>query len=495
MPMKRFLLVFVSFLALYLAVHLLVFQTEKDKEPLEKNTQEAVRLRHKRSLISAGKDFFSTPFARRLASIDRTTLPKLFAKAIEQQLQYHGRVTAPQELIPGHAMAVLELTNAAATGKGFLDSRFGQTLNKIKWPVILQRLKIKRRFRQPLEQSASTLMDLLTHPSFSQTFDGPIFFAQLPARPSLIQGNQRHPFLSNLLIIMDPGPKNSDTVLTALLDILQGKQTRLNYAGLTVHALKLKTRQQLYIASVGGKIILAFAQQPIRESIVLFLNQLFAQRNDLLLKQEYTVLRKKAPEKTDFFLYADLFRLKLHLKLLLTQRDSQSKEQQTITRPWVPGVRSMGFYHYSEEKTEQLRTIVRFSQDQLHPFQKHIYTTPPVLSQSFQEVPEDLLLSFWFNWLEPRLWWQTTVAHSNKDELAAADRIAAWVQAKTDMTMEQFLGLFGKDFSVHVADISTAGFFPVPRLCFRIEILDKKKVDKFLQAIIADLPVKHTMVS
>ncbi|MCI5209619.1 MAG: hypothetical protein D3910_12695, partial [Candidatus Electrothrix sp. ATG2] len=119
--MKRSLLVFVSFLALFQAVHLLVFQTQKDKEPLGKNTQETVQLRHKRSLLSAGKNFFNTSFARRLISIDQAMLPKLLTKAIEQQLQYHARLTAPQELIPGHAMAVLELSNAAATGKSFLD--------------------------------------------------------------------------------------------------------------------------------------------------------------------------------------------------------------------------------------------------------------------------------------------------------------------------------------------------------------------------------------
>ncbi|MCW5214268.1 hypothetical protein VU13_02980, partial [Desulfobulbus sp. US5] len=61
------------------------------------------------------------------------------------------------------------------------------------------------------------------------------------------------------------------------------------------------------------------------------------------------------------------------------------------------------------------------------------------------------------------------------------------------MSMDEFLGLFGKNFSIHVADISTAGFFPVPRLCLSIEILDRKKMDEFFQEIIGDLPVKRTM--
>jgi hypothetical protein len=283
-------------------------------------------------------------------------------------------------------------------------------------------------------------------------------------------------------------------ILSALLDIFQGKRTTLKQVGFTVYAFKSKKGKKLYVTSVGGKIIFSFARQPIRESIALFLGRLFKQRNDLLLNQEYTKMKKDRPEKTDFFLYADLFRLKLHLKLLFAQFGTQSKSQESIHRPWAPGVRSMGFYHHTGKNTAQFKTIVRFSQDQLYPFQQHIYTTPPIRNQNFEEMPADLLLSFWCNWLEPRLWWQTTVAHGKQEDQAAADRIAAWIKEKTDMSMDEFLGLFGKNFSIHVADISTAGFFPVPRLCLSIEILNQKKMDEFFQEIIANLPVKHTMV-
>ncbi|MCI5163157.1 MAG: hypothetical protein D3917_14290 [Candidatus Electrothrix sp. AX5] len=501
--MKRSFLLFFSFFTLCSAVYLLVFYPQKDREPLGKITEEAVQLIHNRSLISTGKGLLNASVTCDIVSINSSMLPKVFIKGIEQQLRIFSRSIAPQELIPSHAMVVLELEDAAATGKSFLDSRFGQTLNTINWPAVLQRMQIKKQLRQPLEQNASGLLHLLTHPSFSQVFGKRLFLAQLSALPSLIRDKQQHPFLDNLLIVMDPGQENPDTVLSALLDILQGRQTVLKHFGFTVHALKTPKRQKLYLASVGGKIIFSFAQQPIKDSIALFLGHLFKQRNDLLLNQEYTKMEKERPGKTDFFLYADLFRLKIHLKIFFAQFSSQGKSQKSqepqesqkfINYPWAPGVRSMGFYHHTEKNTEQLKTVVRFSQDQLYPFQKHIYTTPPSRSHSFEEVPADLLISFWCNWLEPRLWWQTTLAHGEQEELAAADRIAAWIKEKTDMNMEEFLGLFGKNLSIHVADISTAGFFPVPRLCFSIQILHRKKMDAFFQKIIADLPVSRTMV-
>lgn len=488
--MKRSFLVFFSFVALCSAVYPFVFSS--------RNNKEAAQLIHKRNLLSAGRDLLNAPVSRRLAGISPSTLSGLLAKGIEQQLRVFSRSIAPQEVIPGHAMAVLELTNAAATGKNFLDSDFGQTLNNINWHAVLQGMRIKRSLRQPLERNASGLHYLLTHPSFSQVFDRRLFLAQLPALPSLLRGEQ-HPLQANLLIVMDPGQENPDTILSALLNMLEGKRTALQQVGFTVYAVTTQKRQKLYIASVGGKIVVSFSRQLIGKSIALFLGRLFQQRNDLLLNQEYLATERERPEKTTFFLYADLFRLKLLFAQFASQasrtsRTSRNTSREAVHRPWAPGVRSLGFYHHTEKNTAQCRTIVRFSEDQLYPFQKHLYTTPPIRSRSFEQVPADLLISFWCNWLEPRLWWQTTVAHGEQEELASAQRIAAWIKAKTGMSMNEFLGLFGKNLGIHVADISTAGFFPVPRLCLSIEILDQKKMDEFFGKIIADLPVRHAMV-
>ena len=491
--MKRSFLVFFSFVALCQVLYLLVFYTEKNKEPLGENTQKAVQLIYRKNLFSTGKELVNTEFVRRLIRSDPSTLPRLLSQGIGQQLQRHSQFLAPQQLIPRHAMLVLELPDAAAIGKSFLDSRFGQTLNTINWPAILQRLKIKRSLRQSLEYNASGLMTVLAHPSFTQVFNRRLFIAQLPAFSSVLEGKQKHLLQENLLFVMEADQQDSEIVLAALLDIFQGRKTVRTIKGVKVHVVQTQKRKKLYLASVGGKILLSFDQQPLQESIALFWGHLVNQRDSLLLNEEYTRMEKERPEKTDFFLYADLFRLKLHAKALFGQSSSQKKSQQ-YGYAWAPGVRNMGFYHYSKGNIEQLKTVVRFSQDQLYPFQRHIYTTTPVLSQSFEEVPDDLLLSFWFNWLEPRLWWQTTLTHGAKDELASADRIEAWINEKTDMSMEQFLGLFGKKFSVHVAGISTAGFFPVPRLCLSIEILNRKKIDAFFQEIIADLPVKRTMI-
>ncbi|MCI5128217.1 MAG: hypothetical protein D3907_06880 [Candidatus Electrothrix sp. AUS3] len=517
--MKRLFLVSFSCIILSIlcfALLLFLLYSQKDKAPLGNNTQEAVQLIHRQNPLLAGRYLLRTPFVQRLLSSDRSTLLRFFSQGIEQQIQNSSRSIVPQHLIPQHALLVMELADAAATGENFLDSSFGKTFTSINWPVVLQRLNIKRSLYRSLEQNALGLMDLLTHPDFAQFFHQPLFIAQLPAFSSVMliqggekQGKQRHPLLEHLLVVMDTDQEDAEAMFAALLGMFPGGRTTQKYFGFTVYTIQSLERQKRYIALVGGKIILSFAQQPMQESIALFLKNFFKQQNqqpkDLLLNPEYTRLKRERPEQTNFFLYADLFRVKLYCKALFAHFNAQNSakkgSQPNIGHPWQPGVRSLGFYHYSRENREnreqlkeQFKMVVRFSQEQLYPFQRHIYSTVPMLNQSFHKVPDDLLLSFWFNWMELSLWWKTTIAAGKKEELAAAGRIAAWIKEKTDLEMEQFLALFGKRVSIHIADISTAGFFPVPRLCLSVEILNRKKMDKFFQKIIANLPVKRTMV-
>lgn len=502
--MKPSLRILFPCIALCLAIHPLFFHLQKKQGTLGESSQEAVRLIHKHDLFSAGTNLLHSSFVRNLINIDQSgqsILSKLLVKRTAQQIRHFSRSLSSRELIPQHAVAVLELSNAAASGKTFFASRFGQTVKGINWPAVFRRLNIKPSLHRPLEQNISGLLHLLTQPAFPQVFNRRLFLVQLPASLSLLQEKQLHPVSANLLIVLDAfdqensdNSDESDMSLSALLNMFRGSRKKLNYSGVTVYAVQSRKRQKLYIASIGGKVLLSFARRPLQKSIALFLAQLINnKKNTLLINQEYTRLSRRRPEKTDFFVYADLFRLKLSLAFLLSHLASQEGDQAEMNRPWVPGVKSMGFYHWSENSIEQLRTVIHFSRKQLFPFQQHIYTTPPTLSHNFEEVPEDLLLSFWFNWLEPRLWWQTRIAHGRKEELASADRIAAWIQANTGMSMEEFLGLFGKNFSIHVAGISTAGFFPMPRLCFSIEIRDRKKVDTFFQKIIGDLPIRRTM--
>ncbi|MCI5131149.1 MAG: hypothetical protein D3904_06405, partial [Candidatus Electrothrix sp. EH2] len=290
--MKPSLRILFPCIALCLAIHPLFFHLQKKQGLLGESCQDAVQLIHKHDVFSAGTGLLHSPFARSFIGIigidqsGQSILPRLLAKGTARHIRQFSQSLRPHELIPQHAVTVLELSNAAASGRTFLASRFGQTVKRIKWPVILRRLKIKQSLRRPLEQNISGLLHLLTHPAFSRVFNRRLFLVQLPAPLSLLQEKQAHPVSGNLLIILDAfeqappdNPDNADIPLSALLNMLRGSRTKHNYAGVTVHVVQSRKRQKLYIASIGGKILLSFTRQPLQKSIALFLAQLVTNTN------------------------------------------------------------------------------------------------------------------------------------------------------------------------------------------------------------------------
>jgi hypothetical protein len=73
--------------------------------------------------------------------------------------------------------------------------------------------------------------------------------------------------------------------------------------------------------------------------------------------------------------------------------------------------------------------------------------------------------------------------------------MAAWFEDHFGMKMERFLALFGHEFGFNVAEIRTSGFFPVPRICSCIELVDRDGVERILEKMISGLPLRRDKVA
>jgi hypothetical protein len=152
----------------------------------------------------------------------------------------------------------------------------------------------------------------------------------------------------------------------------------------------------------------------------------------------------------------------------------------------------MALFHRQGEKRQQFSAAVRFSPEQLLPFQRELYTSTPLLNRTLTKMPASLLLYFWIGWLEPNFWYQVLVNSGKQDVVDKAD---VWFNEQTGMTFAEILSLFGREFSVNIAEISTAGLFPIPRLCFIMEVQEKKKAERLLAKLISGLQVKREKMS
>ena len=408
------------------------------------------------------------------------------------QLTSHRQQTRdPLELVPQQTMLMLDWTDAAGAARGFLQSRFGRSLASINWPFVLDQLEVQGPLRDQLQDQVSSLMDFIAHPLFKELFSKRVIFALLPVAPAAFMDDPQGVLAENLLMLVTPEHERVVPGILSLLSPVMGRDESLSYQGIPIAVFVQENGGRLYIASVDGQLVVSPGMELVKQSIDLSLMHLVREQTGFLLNREYNTLKERGLGQDDFFLFADFSRLKPLFNMLRPQAETGKGGG----LPEFAGTARMVFFHQSIENTQQFTSVVQFDPDQLAPFQKAIYTRKPAENSRLRSMPADLLVYFWSNWLDLPAWWQETLTRGTENEVAAAVRIAAWIEKQTGMSIDQFLALFGREFGFHIPEIRTSGFFPVPSICLYIELADPDRAQKLLEKIISGLPLRRDKVA
>jgi hypothetical protein len=383
----------------------------------------------------------------------------------------------PLELVPEDALLMIDAQNAGAAGQALLASRFGQTVAAIPWPAVLKQLGVPSFWRLLLERQLEEAKSLLATPLLQDILSQRTVLALLPpASTQQLRANPLPTLLEQTLLLA--APKEA----AALLNMVKAasKQPELLYhQGVGILIFDLKQGRKLHVAMLGGRLAFSLGLQPVQRSIDGFVRHFFFQQTGLLRSRDYAAMKAATQGKDDFFLYADLARLwpLLH--------DAEAAEA-------LPAFRSLSLFHQGGSEVVQVKAAVRFTPDLLPSVQKEILAMGPVLNHTLGKMPASLPFYVWSGWLEPSFWQQALAIEGQQERVEQAE---AWFKAQTGLSLSELLSLFGREFSVNIAEISTAGFFPVPRLCFVFEIREQKKAERLLARLIAGLPTKSEKVA
>jgi hypothetical protein len=382
----------------------------------------------------------------------------------------------PLELVPEDAVLLLDSAAAAAAGRTFLNSHFGRTLKDIRWTAVLDQLDVPPLLRRSAEEQLASLQRLLAHPLLRKAFSQRTVLALLPPDPESLAAAPLDTLLTHALLLTAPPPEGG----AAFLDLLKAEKKQpglLYHHGVGILTLELEQGRRLHAALVGGQIALSLGLEPVRRSIDLFIRHFIYKRNGMAAQREYVELKQEAGGRDDFFLYADLARMK-----------SLLADEETLPLPPPSGVHSLALFHRPDGGAAKLTAALRFSPETLQsPLQKKIYTAAPTANRTLAKMPASLLFYIWSGWLEPGCWRQSLIDSGRQE---TADKTDAWFKAQTGLSFGEILSLFGREFSVNIAEISTTGLFPVPRLCFVVEVRERKKAERFLSRLLSGLPVK-----
>ena len=407
-------------------------------------------------------------------------------------LTFHRQQTRdPLELVPQQTMLMLDWTDAAGATRGFLQSGFGRRLASIDWPFVLDQLEVRDPLREQLQHQVTSLMDFIAHPLFKELFSRRVVFALLPVAPAVFMDDPQGALAENLLMLVTPKHERVLLGLLSLLSPVKSRDESLSYQGVPITEFVRENGRRLYLASVNGQLVVSPGIEPVKQSIDLSLMHLVREQTGFLRNSDYNTLKERGRGLDDFFLFADLIRLKPLFNMLRPQAVTEKERG----LPEFVGSERMVFFHHSNNNIQQFTSIVQFDPDQLAPFQKTIYTRKPVENSSLRNMPSNLLVYFWSNWLDLPAWWRETLARGTDNELAAAAGIAAWIEKQTGMSIDQFLALFGSEFCFNIPEIRTSGFFPVPSICFFIELADPDRAQELLEKMISGLPLRRDKVA
>ena len=490
--MKRILLLVLLFFLIKNFFYCILFRPQENMEPLGIPTQQAALAIHNSNLTHNGLAFLHSNFIQQLSSIDPGDQLRQLTSRITDQLRSRAEAIDALELVPAEPMMMLDWTDAAGVTEKFFTSRFGRTLTGIDWPTIFAQLEVKEEYRTLLTSQTSVLLSLLAHPLFTETFSKRVIVTLLPDNATLFRENPLREIKDHLLLVLKKEPKQQQTALFTILTLLQSRTEILYHQGITIRAVSLPGQQQLYLASLGSNLVLSPALAPVQQSIDRFILHLVQEQTGLYVNNEYLKMKEQALGRDDFFFYTDLTQIKPVLEETVLQ-GGLAAELRNI--PGFTGSERMVLYHSADREKEQFSSIVQFSEKELNPFQKKIYTRKAVRNRSLSNMPARLLVYFWSNWLDLAGWWQATLERGNKEEIAAAGRVGRWLEEQSGMAIDEFLAMFGNEFGFNVVEISTAGFFPVPRICFCVEIRDREKVEAMMDKIMVGMPVNRDKIA
>ena len=402
-------------------------------------------------------------------------------------------LVALTDYLPADSPVVLEWKDPAGALAAFRATRMGRCLEEIDWTGVLRGIGMPGERIGELRRQLAPLAEFVHGPFFGELFGGDVVAALLAGDG----GDPAAGLREDLVLLARPGHGTAATRLVGLL--LQRGWARRAEAYQGIDLYRLRTRfdpEPWFLAVREDLLVIAPAAGSVRRCLDLALARMVRDKTGMGCNRAYVRLKKRGRGLDDFFLYLDMASLrsafKAHGRGLPPAGTGGGAAALAATGR---GVRTAVFFHQPFNDVQQFTSIVEFNTGSLAPFQATIYSRPPMENRRIVNMPADLLVYFWTNWLDLPDWWRSTLSKSRKTEQETARRFAAWVERTTGRDMDMVLQMFGREFGFNVAEIITSGFFPVPRICLCVEMARPDAVRSMLGEMLKGVPRRQEIIN
>ncbi len=400
------------------------------------------------------------------------------------------------DYVPADSPVVLEWHDPAGALAAFRSTRMGRCLEGIDWPGVLRGIGMPRERIAEVGRQAASVTAFVDSPLFGELFGGRVVAALLagPERAATDSGTAG--VAEDLVLLARTGHGIPGRALVRTLQAGGGAARAGSYQGMALYRLRLQLWPgPLYLAVRDDLLVMGTAVAAVTRCLDLVLARMVRERTGMGGNRNYLRLKARARGRDDFFVYMDVPAVKTTFAVNDSgARPAAGGDGAGDLAATTRGVRRAVFFHQPFNDVHQFSSIVEFDPGHLAPFQATIYSRPPRENRRIVNMPADLLVYFWTNWLDLPDWWRTTLGRSRGSERETARRFAAWVERVTGRDMEDVLAMFGQEFGFNVVEIITSGFFPVPRICLCVEMARPGEIRSILERLLRDVPVRRTEV-
>jgi len=401
----------------------------------------------------------------------------------------------PVNLLPDATMAMVDWKNAVDSYERFSDSRLGRQIAAIDWPQVLHDLGYPQDQIARVTNRAHKLQNIIHSPLFRELFSRRIVLALLKDESGRDDSQSAGP-AGHLVLIARPRHEASFLDLFSSLFAGDLKYTKEWYKGTVIKTMDIGNDVSMSTAVKNGLVLAAFSPETLKRCLSQALKRLTDKQSGFNVNAAYRDFRKRARNKDDLFVYLDISGLQRMLKGSAGSvvKDMPSGILKQIASVNVP-FQSFALFRQPGRTVRKYTSIARFDPEHLNSLQTAMYKRKPVRNVMLAGLPADLIAYFWTNNFDARALWNSMKDELSRRDSELIDSIKYWLRKNTGYTLNETLAMLGRQLSLNIAEINTSGFFPVPRLTCRIQIVDSQGIRKILQKVLAGLQIRNDAVA
>jgi len=379
------------------------------------------------------------------------------------------------DLLPQNTLALVECRQLPQTWSRWRDGLLGSTVFRPEFTAFLSRHHLIESDTLPGLSLLSVLDGVSRRPGFGQLFGGHLMVALLP--PPAGDDGSTASLLTRLLFLREI---NSTTDVRHELTRVFGKTTTSSssvYQGQTLHHLRFDQGLELTYLSHDHLLLWSFDARIVQQSAQQLVQILVPTHPRRQASHSLQRLRQLAGSDSPLLLYAQDQALRSFLPATATFIDGQG---------W-PMPNHLALFTNPVPKGERLVLAAFADEQRLRQLRERYHLCPPVLKPALQRLSVSTGLVLWSNWLHLDRVWPLLQDQRPEDLSSLLRQALESLAAKSGMSVDAFLALFGTEAGVFLDYSHAPHQAPRSKAGITIEILDRGSLESICKQLLNGL--------